>query len=263
MAKLDAEKIQAHCRGFSRSLCGVHLFETLPSTNTWLLQHCREFSTPQLCVAETQSAGRGRRGRSWQSPAQGVTFSLLRRFDLPGAQLTGLSLVTGCAVISVLEAMDVHGVTMKWPNDILHGDKKLCGLLIELRAFDDGKSNTITGVGLNYQSVGDPRTIDQPHTDLLQILDGGLPERGLLIGELSKAILEAYTRFEKHGFAAFRSQWESRDAYHGREVVLSQANGTRIDGISRGVADNGALKIHTKSGLREFISGEVSVRLAQ
>ena len=140
MAKLDAGKIQAHSRGASRASFGVHLFETLPSTNAWLLQRSREFSTPQLCVAETQTAGHGRRGRSWQSPVQGITFSLLRRFDLSGAQLTGLSLVTGCAVIAVLESMNVHGITMKWPNDILHGDKKLCGLLIELRAFDDGQS---------------------------------------------------------------------------------------------------------------------------
>ena len=263
MAKLDAGEIQAHCRGTSRPSCGVHLFETLPSTNTWLLQRCREFSTPQLCVAETQTAGRGRRGKSWQSPVQGITFSLLRRFDLSGAQLTGLSLVTGCAVIAVLEAMDVHGITMKWPNDILHGDKKLCGLLIELRAFDDGQSDTITGIGLNYRGVGDSHEIDQPYTDLLQILDDRLPERSLLIGELTTAVLEAYTRYERHGFAAFRSQWQSRDAYFGREIVLSQADGARVDGISRGVADDGALRIQTESGLREFISGEVSVRLRQ
>jgi len=263
MAKLDAREIQTHCNNTGRSACDVHLFETLPSTNGWLLQRCGEFASPQLCVAETQTAGRGRRGKSWQSPSQGITFSLLRRFDLPGAQLAGLSLVAGCAVIAALESLGVRGIKMKWPNDILHADKKLSGLLIELRTAENGRSDTITGVGLNYRGVGRAHDIDQPYTDLLQLLDSELPRRNLLIGELAATILESYARYERHGFAAFRSQWERYDAYNGREIELSQADGARVHGVSRGVADSGALKIQTESGLREYYSGEVSVRLLQ
>lgn len=261
--ELDAEQIQAHCTYTAQAACGVHLFATLPSTNAWLLQRCGDFSTPQLCVTELQTAGRGRRGKSWQSPARGVTFSVLRRFRLPGAQLSGLSLVTGCAVVTVLESMGLHGLKMKWPNDILHTGGKLCGLLIELRAADGGHSDTITGVGLNYHGVGNADAIDQPYTELSTLMINKLPERNRLIGRLATAILDAYALYEQSGFAPFRAQWERYDAYSGKQVVLRRADGEGIDGICRGVADNGALKMQTRDGMREFSSGEISVRLSE
>ena len=228
-----------------------------------MLQHCGEFSTPQLCIAETQTAGRGRHGKSWQSPPNGVTFSLLRRLQRSGAQLGGLSLVTGCAVITALEAFGVRGLHMKWPNDILDAEKKFCGVLIEMSNAGNGCSDTITGIGLNYQGAGGPGMIEHPFTDLAQLLNGDLPGRSVLIGELAATVLEAYTRYEHDGFAAFRAQWATYDAYYGHDIVLSQADGQRIYGVACGVTNDGALTIQTPSGLREYYSGDLSVRLQQ
>ncbi len=282
VAELNAAVIQAHINNSLQQTCGVHLFASLPSTNAWLMQYradqwADQWATPQLCITETQTAGRGRRGKSWQSPPGGVTFSLLRRFTCSGAQLACLSLVTACAVITALETLGVRGLSVKWPNDILHHNKKLCGLLIELCTVGKAGVDTVTGIGLNYRGVGNPAGIEQAFTDLAQLLvnDSGdnsgnssgnnpvgkLPGRNSVIAILAIEVLRAYSRYEQQGFTAFRAQWEKYDACFNHNIAVLAADGQVIDGIARGVADNGALNVETASGLRPFYSGEISVRL--
>lgn len=163
-------------------------------------------------------------------------------------------------MLTALHTFGVENLKLKWPNDILCQGKKLCGLLIELKTATNG-ADTVTGIGLNYRGVGNPAGIDQAFTDLSQLLNKALPERNILIATLAGEVLRAYAQYEQQGFAAFRVQWAQYDAYFGRDIQLAQSDGQRIPGIARGVADNGALKVETASGLRTFYSGDISVRL--
>ncbi|MEW5769532.1 MAG: biotin--[acetyl-CoA-carboxylase] ligase [Pseudomonadota bacterium] len=232
------------------------------STNAWLLE-AAQGGAPHRTVVTTdwQTHGRGRRGRTWQGGlGQGLTFSLLWRSGRPLAELSGLSLAVGVMLAEALQAMGLEQARVKWPNDLVVGDAKLAGVLIELSGDMLGPSAAVIGIGLNLRG-GDAlsKALGQPVTDLGAYLGEGVDGNAVLLA-LMAALDRGLTRFEQAGFAAFHAAWDACHAYRGRQVTLHPAQGAGITGEVLGVDEHGALRLLTAEGERRFHSGEVSLR---
>lgn len=239
----------------------------LDSTNAHLLDIVKSGDVPNsakkgyACLAERQTEGRGRRGRQWVSPFGGNIYcSLLWRFPMGAAQLGGLSLAMAVAVIRTLNEVGLKDAGVKWPNDIVVDGRKLAGILLELSGETAGPCSVVMGVGLNVRAPHQEMTsVEQPWTDLETHM-GQLVARNKLAGILLGHLLSAASAYERDGLAPFLDEWQARDVYLGREVVLHQPQG-RIHGTVRGVDDSGALLLSKGGEVYRFHSGEVSVRL--
>ncbi|MDX1529734.1 MAG: bifunctional biotin--[acetyl-CoA-carboxylase] ligase/biotin operon repressor BirA [Gammaproteobacteria bacterium] len=247
------------------ALGGIEIHFSIDSTNRYLMQRAADgLQGPFICLSEFQSAGRGRRGRSWTSPfGRNLYLSLLWDFDLGADALPALSLAAGVAVAEALEQTGVTGMGVKWPNDLYHGGRKLGGILIELAGEASGPFSAVVGVGINVdmRDLSDP-DIDQPWTDLRSAL-GRRPERNSLAARIIDALLDAMPEFEREGFSPFRDSYQRFDITRGREVELHQGPGRFKRGRSLGVGDQGALLLQSDGGVSTVVSGEVSLRISQ
>jgi BirA family biotin operon repressor/biotin-[acetyl-CoA-carboxylase] ligase len=234
------------------------------STNSELYRRAeRGAPAGTVLVADRQSAGRGRRGRTWlSSPAGSLTFSLLWRFDGPPGRLAGLSLAVGLALARALERLGARGVGLKWPNDVLlasAGDfAKLAGILVEM-ASDRRGTQAVIGIGLNL--LPPDEALAQPAAGLAQAMTQ-LPERHAVLAAILGELAGVLDTFAVDGFAGLKNEWQSRDAWAGRAVQLLEDGGTVASGICRGADDDGALLLECSDGLRRILSGDVSLRPA-
>ncbi len=239
------------------------LFETR-STNQYLLDLAREVDSvaPRACLAEVQIAGRGRGGRLFLSTLGGsVLLSVLWPVKGSAAGLLGLSPTVAVAVARVLESEGVEGVGLKWPNDILVGGRKVCGILLELGQDRRDRRVLVIGIGINVKlSDSGGRPIDQPWTDLHREL-GRTPSRNRVAGLVIEAVMESVRAYFREGFGSFRREYRDRDLLEGRELRLLQAD-TEIRGVGRGLDESGALLVETAGRVTAHLSGDVSVRFA-
>ena len=242
----------------------LEIHDCIDSTNSYLMRLAADGAAHGHCVtAELQTGGRGRRGRPWLIDfGNGLTFSLLWRFECGVAGLSGLSLAVGVALARALQALGVSGIGLKWPNDVLHRQKKLAGILIELQGDMDGPSAAVIGIGLNlrlHQAL--KNKIGQPATDLLSATRNEI-DRNHLLSLLLLHLTETLQEFVRDGFDKLRGEWESLHAYHGQSVCLLLPDGSEVRGIASAVAPDGALLLDTGAGVQRFSSGEVSLRIA-
>jgi BirA family biotin operon repressor/biotin-[acetyl-CoA-carboxylase] ligase len=245
-----------------RRLGGIAVHWQIDSTSSELLRSAAHSAADLLvCCAETQSAGRGRRGRGWRSPLGGnLYFSLLKRFDHGMGALTGLSLAAGVAVVAALADCGVTGTGLKWPNDVLARGRKLAGVLIELGGEFLGPCHAVIGIGINLRLPGAIAAgIDQPVIDVAALTGAEPPSRNRLAGRLLARLIEALDRFAAHGFAAFHDDYARLDLLDGRPVTVHAADGAHA-GIAAGVDARGALRVRIGNGVHSFDSAEVSVR---
>lgn len=259
---LDAARITEAISPEQRTRVGeIEVFWQIDSTSSELLRRAGASQTPRACLAEIQTQGRGRRGRSWHMPlAGGVALSLFRRFDGGMAALSGLSLVAGIAVLRALEDCAVGGAALKWPNDVVADGRKLAGVLVELGGDALGPCHAVIGVGINLR-VGAKQgaMIDQPWTDVAALSVGRIPSRNLLAGRMLSRLAEALDDFAAAGFAAFASEYAKHDALYDRRVAVSNGNHA-WEGVAMGVTSRGTLKVVRDGAEVEIDSGEVSVR---
>ena len=261
---LDENKIVSATSVSSRQLLHrLHIVEQIDSTNRLAMELSQSGSTRGLVVlSERQTAGRGRRGRQWVSPfARNIYCSVVWEFDAGAAALEGLSLAVGIAVVRALEASGVCGAMLKWPNDVLHGQRKLAGILIEMMGDTSGRCQVVIGIGINVAMTNaiDAAEIDQPWIDANSIAGKSIL-RNLLAANLITQLLPLLAEFEAKGFASFREDWSALDCMHGREIALHF--GDRIlHGTAAGVNESGALAMDTDVGRQWFHGGEVSLRL--
>lgn len=260
---LDAEKIRAGLSADARGwLSALEVLAETDSTNTWLRSRALEGAASGMaCLAEVQHAGRGRRNRAWVSPfGANLYLSLLHRTTTGVASLGGLSLAMGVAITRCLESMQVTGLELKWPNDILFDSKKLAGILIEVVGESTGPCAVIIGIGIN---VNMPSTqadaIDQPWIDLSTIQPGNVVSRNQLAARLIGDIATALHEFESSGLQTFLGEWQQHDCLAGQVVDVSMP-GKTIRGTACGIDESGALLIETAQGRERFVSGDVSVR---
>lgn len=228
------------------------------STNTRLAELRATGEAVRVLLAEAQQAGRGRRGRHWLSPpGRGLYLSMAWCFARPPRQMAALALVAGLAAADSIAEQSAVKVGLKWPNDLQISGRKLGGCLIDLHAAGAGASAAIIGIGINidFRGLDGP---DQAWTDLLE------HEPKLSRNALASALINALDRdlslFDRKGFACFASRWAARDALAGRDIILSDPNGTRAEGRACGVDALGNLIVETAQGTRLIAVGEVSLR---
>ena len=248
--------------GAAASRFSMELLETASSTNALMLERAAAGAqSGKVLAAEWQSAGRGRAGRAWHAGLGGaLVFSLLWRFGQGAGALSGLSLAVGVALARGLNALAGRRFGLKWPNDIVAGDGKVGGILIELTGDMLGPSTAVIGIGLNVRLSDSVRAaIDQPATDIESVVEDRVDRNALLAGLLVE-LDRALTSFAADGFAPFRSEWEKYHAHQGRTVTMLLPDGRSERGKVRGVAEDGALVLDVRGGPKRFRSGEVSLR---
>ncbi|MBO2589090.1 bifunctional biotin--[acetyl-CoA-carboxylase] ligase/biotin operon repressor BirA [Shewanella algae] len=234
-------------------------FDELGGTNTFLLNHVDELSNGDLCIAEYQSAGRGRRGRQWVSPyGSHLYFSMYWQFSQGLSQAMGLSLVVACSLVSVLESFGIAGLGVKWPNDIYLDGRKLAGVLIEMSGTADSECDLVIGIGLNMAMPAElGEQLDQPWSDLSGL--EFMPNKTELAINLHKQLLKDLKLFETQGLAAFNTRWQSADIFAGQQVKLLLGE-QQISGHYLGVDEQGGVILQTETGPQHFVGGEISLR---
>lgn len=230
------------------------------STNTRLLAPDAAAS-PAVCVAEFQTAGRGRRGRVWHAPfGASVSLSLAYTFTNAPTGFSGLGLVAGIAVADALASLGYAQVKLKWPNDVLVSGAKVGGLLVESRGEAGGSTRAVIGVGINWRippGAFDGR-VDQQWTDLAAV-PVPLPSRDALVAAVINHLVGALDEFSARGFSAFHDRWAARDALAGRDIEV-RLDAETVSGCALGIDGEGALRIAANGEIRRFTAGEVSVR---
>lgn len=257
---LDGRTITA---ALSRRAAGwvraLEIHPVIGSTNTELMSLASRLSVEgQVRLAELQVAGRGRRGRSWHSPfAANLAMSLGFTAHRPAAELGGLSLVVGLAVLDALEAQGIDGLSLKWPNDILLAGAKLGGILIEIvntaRGFE-----IIVGIGLNFRL---PEVLRAELDQAVATLPDADPraDRNALAAAVISSVHEFVAEFQELGFEPFRKAFDVRHAFQGRSCRIIR--GPQVtEGRVEGVDGEGALLLRTDAGVQVFHGGEVSLR---
>jgi BirA family biotin operon repressor/biotin-[acetyl-CoA-carboxylase] ligase len=262
---LDAAMIrEALARGARARARHIEVAWTVGSTNTVLLE--RPSPAPgemEASLAEVQSAGRGRRGRTWFAPPGGaVCLSLSWTFAQMPRDVGSLSLAIGVCVLRALERLGISSLRLKWPNDILLADAKVGGILIELRAESAGPASAVIGIGLNVAlgaALGAQLAAAGVAAADLSAASAARPSRNAIAAKLIESCIEGLLEFEQHGLRAFMEEWRRADALRGRTVTVSSGD-ERTRGLARGVDLTGALLIENPQGVRKFVTGEVSVR---
>ena len=230
------------------------------STNSELMRRAdRGAPSGTVIVADRQSAGRGRRGRSWLSSPEGsLTFSLLWRFTGNAARLSGLSLAVGVGLARALAKLGAEGVRLKWPNDVLlvqAGDfAKLAGILVELSSDPRG-TQAIIGIGLNLAPpAGD---LPQPASGLSAA--GVQADRHDILSAILVELAGALDCFSAEGFAGLRDAWQGFHAWQGQPVHIL-GDEQALAGLCLGVDVDGALLLDSATGIERIFSGDVSLR---
>lgn len=257
---LDANAITRRLPASSRF--PLYLLDEIDSTNQYLLRLRDDLVSGTVCLAEAQSAGRGRRGRGWSStPYSNILMSIAWRFEAGPAALAGLSLAAGVAVVEALRTEGVEAIGLKWPNDVLGRGRKLAGLLVDVRGEMAGPCWAVLGVGLNvHLGAREAEQIEQPWIDLRTLL-AAPPERNRLAAALIAHLHAMFARFEREGLTPFLPAWHAHHLYAEQSVRLLQGEAVH-EGTVLGVDGDGALLVRTARGVQRFNAGEISLRAA-
>lgn len=260
---LDAADVVAPLDQRSRALLGhFELLESVDSTSQRLLDAARAgWPSGSVCLAEHQTAGRGRLGRPWVSPyARNLYLSVLWRFRGKARRLSGLSCAMGVAVAQTLRSEGADEVRLKWPNDLVWGERKLGGVLVDVVAGGSDAVLAVIGVGINVAMPQEAAAaIDQAWTDLRSVCSRA-PSRNRLAGVLMHHLLLSLAEFEEAGLGPFLDRWDALDAVRGRPVTLRWAD-QLVSGVALGIDGEGALRLARQGRTECYRAGEVSLRL--
>ena len=238
----------------------VLVLDSIDSTNAEALRAIeRGQAAPFLVLAERQTAGRGRRGRKWASPfAENIYYSLVLRIEGGMRQLEGLSLVVGLAVMQALRELGIPAAGLKWPNDVLVGQKKIAGILLELVGDPADVCHVVLGVGINV-NMQMTDEVDQQWTSM-RLESGKAFDRNHLVAVLGEKLQAYLNRHQIGGFSAIQAEWEQNHLWQGRAVSLI-AGVNQIDGEVLGIDSQGALRLKVDGVEKVFSGGELSLRL--
>lgn len=236
----------------------VELLETATSTNAVAADRARGGAEEGLVVvAEHQTAGRGRLDRAWETPARSsLTFSLLVRPTVPPGDWPWLPLLTGYTVAKTLRAQG-YDVGLKWPNDVLAGDRKLVGILVERVETPAGPA-AVLGVGLNVTLTADELPV--PTATSLALESGTTPDRTHLLVELLRSLREAYDAWQAggaDGSSRLRSSYAAACVTVGRDVRVDLPGGQVLTGRATGIDQAGRLVVLTGDGETVVGAGDV------
>jgi BirA family biotin operon repressor/biotin-[acetyl-CoA-carboxylase] ligase len=264
---LDKKAISAELTpAMLKQIDPLEVLLTVDSTNRHVAERAAHTpGTTHVCVAEVQNAGRGRRGRSWVAPfGSGICMSMGWQFVEAPPTFSALSLAVGVAAVNALRRRGVEGVGLKWPNDLIWQQRKLGGILIEMRGESAGPAQVVIGIGINvHMPVAVRLTLAEQQAaliaDLHEIMRERTPTRNALVATLVEEIVKMLQTFSEHGFEPFLDQWRRLDTLADASVRVITGTETTF-GRARGVDLNGTLLVDVDGQLRGFASGEVSVR---
>jgi BirA family biotin operon repressor/biotin-[acetyl-CoA-carboxylase] ligase len=259
MSNLNSAAIRSYCAECAQHV-EIEVVAETGSTNADLMARSSSLQQPVLRIAERQTAGRGRAGRSWRTEgAQVLTFSLAWRFQ-DVQSLSGLPLAVGVCVAEVLQTLAIP-VQLKWPNDILRDGKKLAGILIESSPAGSEGVWAIIGIGLNLlipeqleQEIG-RAVADAPW--LAQM------DRNQLLASLLNGLSRGMQEFAHAGFAAFQTRWNTLHAYAGLAVRVLDQGVVQQQGLALGVDGQGRLLLDAGGTQLAVLAGDVSLRLQE
>lgn len=262
---LDLELIRPY---LSRD-CGLFLFETTDSTNEQALLKVREGQAlPLACFAEQQTQGRGRRGKVWISPPHSsIYLSLAWKFAMPVSALSSLSLAIGVAVVRVLRGIGLAQAGLKWPNDVLVGERKIAGILIETMHNTDAATTAVIGIGLNFKMPeAAPQLPDQPWTDICSSLGEASPMaqnvgRNRVAGLLLKECISICERFAQ-ARDELMIEYQQHDVCLQRPVNVYLDEDRCLQGVVTGFEASGEIRIQIEGEERLFNSADISLRKA-
>jgi len=250
---MNAERIAA----LSKAGVAVEVMVETGSTNADLLARASQLAAPLLLIAEHQTAGRGRAGRSWLSaPGHSLTFSLAWRFDGGLQALTGLPLAVGVALAETLGRLGQQ-VQLKWPNDLLKDGDKLAGILVETQPAA-GATWAIVGIGLNLAMPDELEARIGRAVAAVPWL--ARMDRDTLMAAVLDGLAGALREFGERGFGAFSSRWNLLHAYQGQPVTIVDRGEVLHEGLAAGVDDAGRLLLDTEQGRVKIVAGDVSLR---
>ncbi len=255
---LDNQQIHsALSQSTQTELQSLDILFDVDSTNAWLLKAQKKHAV--ICLAERQHAGRGRRGRDWLAPfATNLTMSMGWRFELDITALSSFSLICGVAIVRALARFGVSELGLKWPNDIMCQNKKLGGILIEMRGESGGPCELVIGVGLNLKmQVDQANAITQPWIDL-QHCDA--ISRNQLAAALIDELVKACVACSKGELDGYLSQWRELNIHHQLPVTLHMMDGSSVSGHFTDIDESGALLLSENGQQQRFTCGEVSLR---
>lgn len=256
--------LDSQCR---EQLQRIDVLLTVDSTNQYISDHPADQGRQAvLCVAEIQSAGRGRRGRSWLAPfGSGICMSLGYWFDSVPNGFSAVTLVVGVALIRALQSVGVTDAKLKWPNDVVWQGRKLAGVLTEMRGESAGPTHVVMGIGCNMRLPEATRAqLAATQTGVVDLYEASgeqTLDRNAVVAAFTAQVLSCMKTFAQQGFVAFIHEWERYDALRNAEVKVMQAEQSML-GVARGVSEDGSLLIETPQGIQRFTSAEVSLRAA-
>ena len=265
MATLNSDQIRLVLPAAVRErLETIETFAELDSTNDYLLSQSAPLpQRMRVAIAGHQTAGRGRMDKRWVSPPNaGIWMSLAYTFERMPDQFNALTLAQGVAAIAALEELGFSGVLLKWPNDLIAENRKLGGLLAEMRTGKGDGVTIVLGIGINVdfgQASDTSAELTPPETAIdLRSLSSQMPDRQELIVALIAKLFDCFDHFGSSGFAGFRNAWQRQDWLRGRRIRIDNPDGA-ITGTASGIDASGALLLTSADGMKSIISGSVTV----
>lgn len=257
---LDSSKI-AHFLQNEHLSAKVEVHSLIDSTNSYLMRRLpNQNSLGQVCIAEYQSSGRGRRGRQWISPfGSHIYMSMYWYLEQGMSAAMGLSVVAALAVSDAIKTLYQIDVELKWPNDIYLNGVKLAGILIDLEGQALEPCHCVIGIGLNINMPEKSAAlVDQPWTDLSAVVDADI-DRNELAAAIIGSLLKRLQDHKLHGINAMLEDWHRHDFYLDKAVSL--ITGEKLTrGICRGINAQGALMLEVNGQVSPIYGGEVSLR---
>jgi len=259
----SAVTLQAQCSELRYIGKHIQYFDRLDSSNREAMRQAEAGAKEgTVIIAEQQSAGRGRLGRTWHTVDDALAFSIILRPPLSPEQVPQLSLLTAVALQQALSQY-CNDIRIKWPNDLLIHGAKVSGILTEMRAEPGLVHAVIVGIGINIKTPeqGWPEDILQTVTDL----QSHQPEpisRLQCAASVLKSMDDCYATYLEQGFAPIRDAWWQAHAASGQKVRVHDGK-TYIEGIAQALDDDGALLLSTSNGVQRIIAGELELLEAQ
>jgi len=241
----------------------VYWQHELASTNTAAKELARQGAAHgTLVVSESQTAGRGRRGRSWLSPpSEGIFASLILRPAIPTRRVPLLTLATGVALAEALQSFGLREAWLKWPNDIWVGTRKLAGILSEFSGELDAMDFVVVGMGINMHQTEFPPEIAHSATSFLQET-GQRINRAQLLSRALAELERVLPLLEQTDVTPLFAAWQKHDRLLGQEVCVFETVGTHYIGRALGLDESGALRVALPDGTERLVlAGDVSIRL--
>ncbi len=241
----------------------LEIHQKIDSTNQYLLSKSAPQNQQfQVCLAEQQSNGRGRRGREWFSPdAANLYLSIAKTSHLTLSEAAGLSILTALSTVQTIRKFGVDA-GLKWPNDIYCQNKKLAGILLEVHGLSSNQIKVVIGIGINVNMPLKPQ-IDQPWIDMQQTTNQTKAiDRNQLAATLLNQLIDDIADYEKNQLTHFYPQWQQYDIWFDQTVCLQFAD-HEIIGINKGINNKGYLRLLINNEIQYFYAGEVSLRNTQ